>query len=264
MKCDRNKDLLDKFQKAKINDMPDFSGYSKPLEMGLWVLWVSKEKLNVKMLTAYEIANIILNVMENSINTRTIVNAFNRARNKMVHMHNIGGKTYYEIMKQGKQHLIKEAGRGSIAIYYFEAEKRYYSKNVLANNILTGLTGEIKIVDPYCSERTLDILSKAKVKHVKFLTRIENLSENNQKRFLRDLKDFKTENDNFEFRSYSGADIHDRYIISPDIVVILGHSMKDLGAKESFAVVFDKKTNRNIFDALVENFNRRWKKAGII
>ncbi len=257
-------DLLERFRDVKTDGLPEFGNYGKPLEMGLWVLWVAKEKLDLRMLTAYEIADVIVNVKENSIDARAIVNAFNRAKGKKIHIHDVGGETYYEIMGPGKEHLIKKTSGGSIAVYYFEAEKRYHSKNVLANNILTGLTGEIKIVDPYCSDRTLDILSKARVKKVKFLTRLENLSERNKNHFLRELRDFKAEHANVEFKNYSNTDIHDGYIISPDVVVILGHSMKDLGAKESFAVVFDKQTSRNVFEALVENFNRRWNKASLM
>ena len=53
----------------------------------------------------------------------------------------------------------------------------------------------------------------------------------------------------------------DRYIISSDSLVILGHSIKDIGSKESFAVTLSSHTNKNIVEALTENFNRRWKKA---
>ena len=243
-KSDANTDLLERFRYVKTDGLPDFENYDKPLEMGLWVLWIAKEKLDIKKLSVQQIVDILVEVMEVSIRSRAIVNSFNRAKDK-VHIYRENGEVYYGIMKAGKEHLIKKVSGGSVAVYYFEAEKRYHSKNTLANNILTELKGEIKIVDPYCSDRTLDILSKAKVKNVKFLTRIENLSENNKKRFLRDLKDFKAEHANFEFKNYSNTDIHDRYIISPDVVVILGHSMKDLGAKESFAAVFDKKTSRN-------------------
>ena len=257
-------ELIQKFREVDITGIPEFENYDKPLEMGMWVLWVAKEKLDITKLSVQQIAEILVEVMEVSITPRVIVNSFNRAKDKKVHIYSEKDKTYYGIMKTGKELLIANAGGGSVQVFYFEAERRYYGKNILANDILNELVGEIKIVDPYCGDRTLDILSKAKVKNVKFLTRLENLSEKNKNNFLRELQDFKTEHDDIEFKNHSNTDIHDRYIISTDVVVILGHSMKDLGTKESFAVVFEKKTSRNIFSALVENFDRRWKKGCII
>lgn len=44
----------------------------------------------------------------------------------------------------------------------------------------------------------------------------------------------------------------------------LGHSIKDLGVKESFAIVLNKDTNKNIVEALIENFDRRWKQSSLL
>ena len=110
----------------------------------------------------------------------------------------------------------------------------------------------------------MDILKDLKNLKVQFLTRIDNLKSNKKSRFLRDLKDLKSENPNIEFRDYPNTDIHDRYIISTESLVILGHSIKDLGKKESFAIIFDKNKNEIIFQALIENFNRRWKQSKVL
>lgn len=134
----------------------------------------------------------------------------------------------------------------------------------MSKSILDILKGEIRIVDPYSGERTLDILNNVKNRVVKFLTKIENLRGKERNRFLRELQDFKSENPNMEFRNYPYRDIHDRYIISFDLLVILGHSIKDLGRKESFALVLNKDTNKDILEALIENFNRRWKQSNTL
>jgi len=163
-------------------------------------------------------------------------------------------------MKPGKDYLIPQ--EGSIEVFYFEPGKRYTSKRLLSKKILDSLKGELKIVDPYCGERTLDVLKDVKNRAIKFLTKVGNLREKERNQFLRELRDFKSENPNkIKFGNYSHTDIHDRYIISSESLVILGHSIKDLGAKESFAIILNKDTNRNIFDALLENFNRRWKQS---
>jgi len=254
------KDILEKFRDVNTADFPDFHNFNKPLEMGLWVLWVGKEELNIRRLTAVEIVNILVRVMEVSVSIRAIVNAFNRAGGK-IHIYEDGDETSYDIMKAGKDHLVASVGSGSLQVYYFVPGKKHSSKRILVENILDELKGELKIVDPYCDSGTLDILSKSRKRKVRCLTRIDNLQPKMGQQFLRDLKDFKSEYPDVEFKSYSHSDIHDRYIISQDRFIILGYSLKDLGAKESFAIELDKTMCNNIFDVLVENFNRRWKIA---
>jgi len=253
-------ELSKKFKVLDTSGLPSFDNFQKPLERALWVLWVVKDKLKISRLKADQIAYIIVHAKEVSLSAKSITNAFKRAEGK-IHTYKESTGTFYEIMKAGKDHLVAEAGEDFVNIYYFEPGKRYQSKSILANNILTGLKGELKIVDPYCDIRTLDVLSRADARDVKFLTRLENLSERNQGRFQRELQDLKTECPDMEFRNYSKSEIHDRYIISRDRLIILGYSLKDLGAKESFAIILDKKTACDIFDALVGTFNRRWKVA---
>jgi len=253
-------ELLNRFRDADREGLPGFENYDKPLEMSLWVLWVAKDKLNRRSLTVHEIVDVLVGVMEVSVKERAIVNSLNRAGAK-IHAHSEGGQIHHEIMKAGKEHLLASVGRGSLEVYYFEPGRKYSSKKVLTEKILDELKGGLKVVDPYCDSGTLDILSKAKSEKIEFLTRIDNLRENVKQRFLKDLVDFKAEYANVEFRSYSKSEIHDRYIISGEKLVILGYSLKDLGGKKSFAIVLDKKTSGDVFDALTQNFERRWKAA---
>jgi len=176
-----------------------------------------------------------------------------------MHIYHDGDSTLFEIMKPGKEYSLSRMGTGSVQLFHFEPDKRYSSKRVLSKNILNDLQGDLKIVDPYCNERTLDILKEVRQREVKVLTRVENLRSKGGDRFLREVKDFKSESKNIEFRNYPHTDIHDRYIISSDSLAILGHSIKDLGNKESFIVLLNRDSSKNIVEALNENFDRRWK-----
>lgn len=256
-------EILRKFGEIDVSEFLDFYSYEEPLERGLWVLWVAKEKLGMKKLTAEQIASIIRDVKEISIDAISITRSFSRARDK-IHTYHEDDEVYFEIMKPGKDHLVSQVKEGAIEIFYFEPDKRYTSKRLLSKNILNNLKGELRIVDPYCSERTLDVLNNIKNRSVKFLTRVENLREKERERFLRDLQDFKPEHPNVEFRNYPHTDVHDRYIISSELLVILGHSIKDLGSKESFAVMLNKDMSKNIVGVVIENFNRRWKHSNIL
>ena len=252
-------EVVKKFKELDISEFPDFYIYKKPLDMGLWILWVAKEKLRIRKLTADEIATIIRDVKEISIDSKSVNNAFTRAGDK-IHTYHKNGKVFFEIMKPGKDYLLSLIKEGAINVFYFEPGKRYTSKRILAKNIIGLLKGELKIVDPYCGERTLDVLSTIN-NDIKFLTRLENLKEKERKKFLREFEDFKSEHSNIEFRNYPHPYIHDRFILSSDHLVLFGHSIKNLGSKESFAVVLDKNTSKDIFGVLIEIFNRKWKEA---
>ena len=263
------------FRDIDTSDFPDFYSYARILDKGLWVLWVAKEKLRRKKLTAIEVASILRDAKEVSIQPFAIAQSFKRAGQK-IHIHHEARLTFYEIMKAGKDHLwtvagealVGEsatvgavAGKDEVQVFYFEAGKKYTPKRLLAKDILAGLTGELRIVDPYCSERTLDCLRDIKGRPVKFLTK---LPQKAKERFLRELQDFKSEYPAMEFRDYPNTDLHDRYIISPSSLVILGHSIKDLGGKESFAIVLNEEISRNLIEALSESFDRRWKQSNLL
>ena len=256
-------EFITKFREADKSGIVDFTACEKPLDMALWVLCVAKEKLGQKRLTAEQIASTIIDAEEISITDKSITNALNRALDK-VHRYYENGDTYYEIMKPGKDYLLSLRKTDLVDAFYFEPDTRYTAKRLMKNQVFSGLTGSLKIIDPYCSERTLDILASLKNRPTKVLTKLENLRERDKGKFVRDVADFKTENPNVEFRDYPNADIHDRYIISEDKVTLIGHSMKDLGAKESFAVVLGREYYREIYDALNDNFIRRWDISGVI
>ena len=255
--------VIKEFKKTDTSDFPDFYVYENRLDMALWVLWVAKEKLGIRKLSAEQIASIITDVKEISTNARSITYSLNRAGTR-IHTRKEGREVYFEIMKPGKDHLISHAREGSIELFYFEPNKRFTSKRLLSKNILDNLKGDLKVVDPYCGERTLDILKNVENRTVKFLTKVGSLRDKERNRFLRELRDFKLENPNIEFRDYPHTDIHDRYMISSEFLVVLGHSIKDLGSKESFAIVLKRDTSKNIVDALIENFDRRWKQSNTL
>lgn len=252
-------ELSKKFSQTDISEFPAFHNYDKTLEMSLWVLWVAKDKLEIKKLTAEQIAFVIRDVKEMGIDAESITKSFNRAKDK-IYTYIEKDATYYEIMKPGKEHMLSKIKKGVLDVFYFEPERKYSSKKFVMGKILSDLKGELRMVDPYCGERTLDIIRKINDKPIKFLTQLNKLGRNRNK-FLRELQDFKSEYQNIEFRDYPHNELHDRYIISSKHLVLLGHSIKDLGGKESFAIALHKDTNKNIFEAVLENFNRRWKQS---
>lgn len=252
------KKLSYRLSESDLSVFPDFYIYESPLDKALWVLWVAKEASNENKLSAKQIVEIIIDLKEISVTEKVIINALNRAGER-IHKYCEGEIIYYEIMKPGKDHLRSKIKADALDMIYFEPGKRFTNKKILLNNILADLRGDLKIVDPYCGRKTLDILTSMDNIVVKFLTRLDNLRDKDKAIFLRDLNDFKNENFKVEFKNYQNSELHDRYIISSDRLILLGQSLKDFGGKETFALTIYRNNNKNIFEAITENFDRRWK-----
>ena len=256
--------IVRRFARADASNLPPFEDCQSIIQQTLWVLWVGKDKLKQRRMNTEQVSSILREVKEVSIRPASVALALNRAGDK-VHCYRDGGQIFYEIMKSGKDYLMSLKPQGTLEVFYFEPGQRYSSKRILVTGILESLTGELRIVDPYCGERTLDVIKDVKARPIKFLTNLENVTNVNAKnRLLRELEDFKTENADIEFRDYPHKDLHDRYIISPTSLVLLGHSMKNLGAKESFAIVLNEASSKNIYEALSENFDRRWEQSNTL
>jgi hypothetical protein len=257
--------LVEKFKKADTSDLLDLDSLITPLDMALWVLLTAKDKYGIDRLSAEDIAVILVEAKERSVTHRAIANAFNRAKGKKVHVSNVDSKALYQIMKKGRDHLLQKAGADSIQVYHFEPGRRYTSKSILRRNVLSELKGGLKIVDPYCGIGTLDLIISAGAQKVQLLTRLASLNnKKKQDEFLRDFNEFKTEHQGVEVRDWKESELHDRYILSNRSLVILGQSIKDVGAKESFAVVFERKHFESMVADLEGAFDRRWKIATII
>lgn len=248
-------EISKKFKEANLSDLPDFYSYRRPLDKALWILWIAKDKFGVDSLSSEEIAFIIMDSKEMNISEESINQALRRAGSEKIFKYSKNGKVYYRIMKPGKEYLGSQI-QSSLEVFYFKPGKKYTNRRILVTKIFDDLKGELKIVDPYCGERTLDILSSLKGRSIKFLTRAKNLQ--NEKRFQRAYRELKSENSKIEIRDYPKEDIHDRYIISSNRLVILGHSIRNLGGKESFAINLDKDSYISIFKSLSGNFDTRW------
>jgi hypothetical protein len=242
------------------SNLPDFYSLSRTLDRVLWVLAAAKDCLGVRRLTPPEIASFMLDVLEVSIASTSVSQALRNAGGK-VHVYHQGGTTRYEIMRAGKDHLLGIVPPNSVEMFYFEPGTRYSGKHVLSEKVIGELAGDLVIVDPYCGARTLDILRSAKGNKVRVLTTLARAKKGVVDQFKRELKDFRSEHPSIELRDYTGNDLHDRYILSPQHLVILGHSIKDLGSKESFAIVISRGMCEEISRTLSDTFETRWQKS---
>lgn len=253
--------LIKKFSEINKSEFPNVHVFKNPLERGLWVLLVAKNKLGVKGLSSKNIAEILVNEGI-SVTPASIAHSFARARAEgKVHTYVKDGVKCFQIMKKGEDSLLPVSEKEGVQVLYLAPRKPFSGKKLLVEEVLKKLKGEIKISDPYCGEKTLDIIKGICDRKVKILTTLKNLRKERREGFLRVFRDFKSEFPNVEIRDYPGDELHDRYIISNDSLCVIGHSLKDLGGRESFIIVLSREIGKDIRESVLEVFNRRWKRG---
>ncbi|MCX6777380.1 MAG: hypothetical protein NT157_00665, partial [Candidatus Micrarchaeota archaeon] len=73
---------------------------------------------------------------------------------------------------------------------------------------------------------------------------------------------FKKEFKKIEFRRLPDAfELHDRYIVADNALVIVGQGLKDLGKKESFVVYLPLELTCSFIPTLRKVFEERWKRS---
>jgi len=247
--------LANQFKKIDLSEYPDVTKYDRALEAGLWVLRVYSDIADREpYLNAVQISEI-LDGQRISFDEIEITKAFARAGKQVKRKTN--GKTSYKLMQKGIEHLEDLAGAGNIHVQYIEGDKPRTAR-MMPKQVISKTKGEIKIIDPYYGIATLDMLETIYDKRsIKFLS--ARLGHEDAGRFSRALTIFKKQYKNIELKkSPSNQSFHDRYVLTDDTLVILGHGLKDMGGKESFMIVLKDKISKDIRIQLNAKFNHRW------
>ncbi len=123
--------------------------------------------------------------------------------------------------------------------------------------LLQPLMGEVRICDPYYGTGSLLRLDElAKAKAIRFLTQKADSRE--QTLLPKAIQEFVRERPQFEFRRHGPNDLHDRFIITDDCLILLGHGLKDIGNKDSFVVKLDRGLAADVIDNVRASFDARW------
>ena len=126
------------------------------------------------------------------------------------------------------------------------------------------LKGDLCIVDPFYGNGTFYVLEKfGKKRKIRFLTcNLGNQEQSNLSNFKINLGRFKKEFKNIEMKKYDKFyELHDRYIIADNALVIIGHGIKDLADKESFVIFLPEEIVANFLPVVKKTFEERWKKS---
>lgn len=149
-------------------------------------------------------------------------------------------------------------------VLFFTGKDSWTDPNKNFPKVIELLKGDLCIVDPFYGNGTFYVLEKfGKTRKIKFLScKLGDEEQQNVTKFEINLKRFKKEFKNIEIRKYGKHyELHDRYIIADNALIIVGHGIKDLADKESFVVFLPKKLVTKFLPVLKKSFEERWRKA---
>jgi hypothetical protein len=111
--------ILEKIRKGDFKKFSEPSKLSKPMDLGLWVLWIlQKFTLDDSYFTSNEISQVLLK-LKISCPEEKITKAFTRAGEK-IHRERKGEVPYYMIMQPGIEHLTKLLDVNTNSDQYFD------------------------------------------------------------------------------------------------------------------------------------------------
>lgn len=256
-------DIAEHLRKCDLSKYPDVSKRGA-LENALWCLLVVKDSTIVKKLTAKAMSYILANIKEINIDEKSIIRALSRAANK-IKTEKINSKIFYEIMNPGKEYLTNFSAENTSKIHFVNGTNAWSTTNKNLPMLITKLNQELIIIDPYYGIGTLSNLEKiSKNKKIRFLTSRLGTNESEDK-FKKELLKFKSEFRNIQINKYDKFyEFHDRYILSDNGLIIIGHGLIDLGSKESFIIALFDEEIKPLIPILTESFENKWKKSVVL
>ncbi len=232
----------------------------RPLEAGLWCLYVSKERFRTEYLSFAELEEILKEFLDLPISALQLKRAFARAGKNVIR--NSSGKGI-KISQPGESYLRSLRKHEPLNVVYVSPDRPRTATKTLETLVKSLPKGTLLITDPYYGVKTFDVLESFAKHHkqIRFLTARIGGGEK-QAAVSRVAKDFQREfGKKVEIRLTSPTELHDRYIISDGIFFVVGHGIKDLGRKESLIVGIEDRYGKDIRKTLEKAFGQRWATA---
>lgn len=247
-------EIFEKFRKVETEVKQTLSKITSPLKIGLSVLTLAQDRFGVEYLSLNEIIES-LDRLGVAVESLRLARALARAGNR-IRCVEVKGVTKYKVMMVGRQEIEDIISISGPQIVYVERDKPRTARKKL-EDIIATMKGTIRICDPYYGVRTLDILELFPSRcDVRFLT--AKTTEKSAK-IKSAISDFKKEYPNVEIRIYPREkELHDRYVIASNHLLIIGHGIKDIGNKESFIIQIDSTYGADLIRMLSNIFDQRW------
>lgn len=152
-------------------------------------------------------------------------------------------------------------------VLFFTGQQSWTDPNKNFPKIIERLEGDLCIVDPFYGDGTFYVLEKFGCdRKIRFLSsKLGAEEERNPTKFQDNFKRFKKEFKNVELRKYDKFwELHDRYIIANNALVVIGHGISNLANKESFVIFLPKSLVSGFLPEVQKQFDQRWKQASNI
>jgi hypothetical protein len=246
--------LLDIFGSLDDSTKEALADIESPLGLGLAALYISENQAYRPYMTVEHIV-AALEVAGVAVTKTQISKAFSRAGDR-VSRSMLSGETSYRIMTKGRRQIEPFIQSGEIHVSYIQGGKPRTARKILSE-LLNNLSGDIRICDPYYGVRSLDALEMLPDScNVKFLTA---QSTENAVKLTGAIVDFRREHIKTEIRIFPDPKaIHDRYVLTDNNLLILGHGIKDIGNKESFVISVSNEQAGDLISSLIKVFDERW------
>ena len=249
-------DVLRKFRSLDGPVTTALSSIESPLKLGLAALLIAHDSSQDRM-TIHEV-HAALEAADIPVDRTALGRAFSRAGRRVTRK-KLGSRVFYRLTIRGREEAADLLRSGGLEAIYVEGDKPRSDRREFGA-LLSGLDGSVRISDPYFGIRTLDTLeSLPQSARVRFLTAQVS---GNREHLERQLKDFSVERPGIEVRRAAAPrDLHDRYVLSDGQLMLVGHGLKDIGARESFVVVIPRKFAPDMHSSVRTTFDSRWSKA---
>jgi hypothetical protein len=241
---------IEDFSGVDPGELPQLSAMPDDRAKVLWVLWVAKERLNTPMMTPGQISGVLRDAYGYRLSWQKIQAILN-GESKTVARRRASKRRAYQIMQAG----IEEIAHVSPTVMFVDPVQAL-SKIREIETILASRTGVVRVCDPYVDGRTLDFLAECRGG-----SELRLLTVNIKKAtvFHRDLKAFRQQHSllPIEVRVATGGQLHDRYMVDDDSLLLFGTSFNSLGSKQSFVVAVGEDVRKTVLQA----FEAMWSSA---
>lgn len=228
---------------------------SSPLLLSFAALSIAQERADAERLSAEHIV-ACLEATGVALKKKAVSGALARASDRVSTTESIDGETLYRLMIKGEREIAPYLGGGELSVVRIDGTRPRTSRLRLGE-LLSDLKGLVRICDPYYGVRTLDSLDYIPAaRTVRFLT--ARTSETTRK-LGGAMLDFKRERPKTQFRTDPNpSNLHDRYVVTKDQLLILGHGLKDIGGRESFVIRLGAELVPDLIEEVISVFDSRW------
>ncbi len=250
--------LLEAFQELDAQAKHALAEIASPLLLSLAALDIAEQRVGVQRLTAEHIV-ACLEAAGVAVKRNSVSRALARAGSKVSTSVEPSGEIGYRLMTRGRREVEPYLKNSALSVVRIEGGRPHTARQHLAE-LLGGLSGTARICDPYFGLRTLETIDHIPPKTtIRFLTSKTNES---MPKTRGAFHDFSKQRKNTEFRVLPPPhDIHDRYVVTEDSLLLIGHGLKDIGGKESFVIRVEKALAPDLLESLEQSFDAKWANA---